>query len=541
MSKSKSTKYNWKFNKIGGVTRVCIETGEDIAHLGELDQKLWTALSCPTTGFEFDGKTLAYLDSNNDGRIHVNEVIAASQWLTAILKDPATLIKGADCVTAEEINPETDEGKAILEGLANLLKAKGEENGTVALSDTAAALEALAAAAAEAKAAGEDVLPYGADTEEVLALAEKLKTKLDDYFLRSKLAAFDSESTAALDVSAEKIGAISDKELPGCIDEIATYPLARVNDDQVLPLNAVINPAWAADFARFKELAIDKDYPGAASFSDGDWKAVQGKLATYTAWKEQVKKEEDEFLESQKAEADTVKNVDKFLHLHRDFFRFLQNFVTFSDFYSRDEARLAVFQSGKLYIDERCLDLCVRVNDMGRHGDMAAKSGMFILYCHCVSKVKGAEMDIAGVVTEGNTRSLSVGQNAIFYDRDGHDWDATITKIVDNPISVPQAFWSPYRKFGKWCTDKLSKNAEDKENKATGDLISKADGAKIPEEGAAKKQAFDIAKFAGIFAAIGMALGFILDAAVGLLDSIIKMPWWGIFVLIAAIILLISG
>ena len=541
MSKSKSTKYNWKFNKIGGVTRVCIETGEDIAHLGELDQKLWTALSCPTTGFEFDGKTLAYLDSNNDGRIHVNEVIAASQWLTAILKDPATLIKGADCVTAEEINPETDEGKAILEGLANLLKAKGEENETVALSDTAAALEALAAAAAEAKAAGEDVLPYGADTEEVLVLAEKLKTKLDDYFLRSKLAAFDSESTAALDVSAEKIGAISDKELPGCIDEIATYPLARVNDDQVLPLNAVINPAWAADFARFKALAIDKDYPGAASFSDGDWQAVQGKLATYTAWKEQVKKEEDEFLESQKAEADTVKNVDKFLHLHRDFFRFLQNFVTFSDFYSRDEARLAVFQSGKLYIDERCLDLCVRVNDMGRHGDMAAKSGMFILYCHCVSKVKGAEMDIAGVVTEGNTRSLSVGQNAIFYDRDGHDWDATITKIVDNPISVPQAFWSPYRKFGKWCTDKLSKSAEDKENKATGDLISKADGAKIPEEGAAKKQAFDIAKFAGIFAAIGMALGFILDAAVGLLDSIIKMPWWGIFVLIAAIILLISG
>ncbi|MBR6269339.1 MAG: hypothetical protein IKR30_02065, partial [Bacteroidales bacterium] len=430
MSKSKSTMYNWKFNKIGGVTRVCIETGEDIAHLGELDQKLWTALSCPTTGFEFDGKTLAYLDSNNDGRIHVNEVIAASQWLTAILKDPATLIKGADCVTADEINPETDEGKAILEGLANLLKAKGEENGTVALSDTAAALEALAAAAAEAKAAGEDVLPYGADTEEVLVLADKLKTKLDDYFLRSKLAAFDSESTAALDVSAEKIGAISDKELPGCIDEIATYPLARVNDDQVLPLSAVINPAWAADFARFKALAIDKDYPGADSFSDGDWQAVQGKLATYTAWKEQVKKEEDEFLESQKAEADTVKNVDKFLHLHRDFFRFLQNFVTFSDFYSRDEARLAVFQSGKLYIDERCLDLCVRVNDMGRHGDMAAKSGMFILYCHCVSKVKGAEMDIAGVVTEGNTRSLSVGQNAIFYDRDGHDWDATITKIV---------------------------------------------------------------------------------------------------------------
>ena len=541
MSKTKSNKYNWKFSKIGGVTRVNIETGEDIAHLGELDQKLWTALSCPTTGFEFDETTLAYIDSNNDGHIHVNEVVEASKWLVAALKSPDSLLAGEDFISTDAINPDSDAGKALLEGISNAAKVLGEEHESISLADTAKALGILAEAAAEAKAAGEDVLPYGADTEEALALAGKLKAKIDDYFLRSKLAAFDSESTAALDVSAERIGAISDKELPGCIDEIATYPLARVSGDQALSLTAVINPAWAADFARLKAIAFDKDYPGAATLTDADWQAVQAKLATYTAWKDEVKKEEDEFLESQKAEAETIKGVDKFLHLYRDFFRFLKNFVTFSDFYSRDEARLAVFQSGKLYIDERSLDLCVRVTDMGRHGDMAAKSGMFILYCHCVSKVLGKEMDIAGIVTEGNTRSLSVGQNAIFYDRDGHDWDATVTKIVDNPISVPQAFWSPYRKFAKWCTDKLNKNAEDRDNKATQDLVAKADGAKIPEDGAAKKQAFDIAKFAGIFAAIGMALGFILDAVVGLLDSIIKMPWWGVFVLIAAIILLISG
>ena len=464
MSKSKSNKYNWKFNKVGGITRVSIETGEDIARLGELDQKLWTALSCPTTGFEFDETTLAYLDTNCDGRIHVNEVVAASKWLTEALRSPDSLLPGEDFITAGAINPETEAGKALLEGMANTLKVLGEEHESVSLADTAKALGILAEAAAEAKAAGEDVLPYGADTEEALGLAGKLKA-----------------------------------------------------------------------------IAFDKDYPGAEAITDADWQAVQGKLATYAGWKDQVKKEEDEFLESQKAEAETIKTVDKFLHLYRDFFRFLKNFVTFSDFYSRDESRLAVFQSGKLYIDERCLDLCVRVSDMARHGDMAGKSGMFILYCHCISKVKGAEMDIAGIVTEGNTRSLSVGQNAIFYDRDGHDWDATVTRILDNPISVPQAFWTPYRKFGKWCTDKLSKGAAERDDKATQDLVAKADGAKLPEEGAGKKQAFDIAKFAGIFAAIGMALGFILDAVVGLLDSIIKMPWWGFFVLVAAIILLISG
>ena len=45
------TPYNWKFTKLGGVTRVSIETGDDIAHLEELDQKMWTVLSCPTTGW----------------------------------------------------------------------------------------------------------------------------------------------------------------------------------------------------------------------------------------------------------------------------------------------------------------------------------------------------------------------------------------------------------------------------------------------------------------------------------------------------------
>ncbi len=538
-------KYNWQFCTVGGVTRVNITSGKDIVHLGELDQKLWTALSCPVTGLEFDAATLAYLDTNNDGRIHVNEVVDAAKWLTAIVKDPETLTKGADGIATDAINPETEEGKAILEGIANAFKAAGiEARETIGPDDTAAALEVFAKAAAEAKAADEKVLPYGADTEEVLGLVAKIKAKMDDWFLRNRLAAFDTESTAALDVSAERIATISANELPGCIDEIATYPLARITGSPELSLSAAINPAWAADFARFKAIAIDKDLPGATVFTEADWNAIQGKLTDYTAWKEEVKKKADDFLAEQKAEAETVKNVDKFLRLNRDFFKFLKNFVTFTDFYSRKEDDPAIFQAGKLYIDQRCCDLCIKVSDMGRHGDMAVRSGMFLLYCNCVSKVKGAAMTIAALVSVGDVRSLHEGQNGIFYDRDGHDWDATVTKIVENPISVREAFWSPYRKFAKWCSDKLGKSAADKEAKATGDLTAKADGISIPAGGAAadgKKQAFDIAKFAGIFAAIGMALGFILDALVGLLDSLIKMPWWGFFVLIAAIILLISG
>ena len=70
--------YDWKYSVVGGVTRVNIETGEDIAHLGELDQKLWTVLSCPVKGLEFDEKTLALMDLDGDGKIRVNEMVAAS-------------------------------------------------------------------------------------------------------------------------------------------------------------------------------------------------------------------------------------------------------------------------------------------------------------------------------------------------------------------------------------------------------------------------------------------------------------------------------
>ena len=88
--------YSWRFKSIGGSSRVDISKGEDIKHLGELDQKLWTVLSCPATGLEFDQKTLDAIDTDKDGKIRVNEILAASSWLTKVIKDADLLLKGDD-------------------------------------------------------------------------------------------------------------------------------------------------------------------------------------------------------------------------------------------------------------------------------------------------------------------------------------------------------------------------------------------------------------------------------------------------------------
>ena len=89
-------KYPWSFCSLGGVTRVKISSGEDIAHLGELDQKLWTVLSCPVDGLYFDKKTLSLLDTDKDGKIRVYEVVAAAEWITSVLKDKDLILKSLE-------------------------------------------------------------------------------------------------------------------------------------------------------------------------------------------------------------------------------------------------------------------------------------------------------------------------------------------------------------------------------------------------------------------------------------------------------------
>ena len=90
---NKDKKYKWEYVNLGGSTRVKINSGEDLAHLNELDPKMWTVLSCPTTGLEIDDKSLKYMDYDGDGKLRVNDVVAVSKWITSVLKNKDLLLK----------------------------------------------------------------------------------------------------------------------------------------------------------------------------------------------------------------------------------------------------------------------------------------------------------------------------------------------------------------------------------------------------------------------------------------------------------------
>ncbi len=437
--------YKWTFENVGGATRVRIFTGEDIRHLGELDQKMWTVLSCPASGLEIANESLALMDIDGDGQLRLIEVVKTADWLCANLKDPQVLFNQSDKLAVEDIANEAI--KAVAEKLA--------VNGEVSLAEVNTAIDAVTITPAAVPAA-----PFEAD---VIAAYNAKKDEVAAYYHLAKMA---------------KLG------------------LAVIPEDAVKP-----------------------------AISEKDFNEMGAKIAAFEAGVAAAADADAAALAAGKAE---FADLRKLLLLARDFCKLLRNFVTLEDFYTRET--MAIFQAGTLVIDQRACRLCIR--------------GMFLVYCDCSSKKLGQTMKIVAAVTMGEIKNLKVGKNAIFYDRQGNDWDATITKVIDNPISIRQAFWSPYRKFGNWVTDLINKSAAEKNDKAFADLTETAQKSTAAvTEGAPveKKQAFDIAKFAGIFAAIGMAVGFIGEFIASLASGINGTPWWKLLIWLAAIMLVISG
>ena len=85
-----SSNHLWKFFRAGGFDQVKLDSGADLTALDQLDQKLWVALACPTTGVEFDIRTLALIDTDKDGRVRVPEMIAATKWPAVASRIPMT-------------------------------------------------------------------------------------------------------------------------------------------------------------------------------------------------------------------------------------------------------------------------------------------------------------------------------------------------------------------------------------------------------------------------------------------------------------------
>ena len=626
MTTPKTSTHDWRFFRAGGFDQVKLDSGADLMNLDQLDQKLWVALACPISGLEFDPKTAALIDTDKDGRIRAPELIAAVKWAGSMLKNPDTLVQGGDSVPLAGINDASPEGAQVLASARQILSNLGKSDATaISLEDASDANKIFAntifngdgiiipeSAADDAtriviteiadclgtvidrsgkpgidqakadlffaectafdawmKTAEGDVpniLPAGGGTAAAAGAVKAVKSRVDDYFGRCRLVAFDPRSSAILNRKEEEYLAIAGKELSINASEVKDFPLAVVAAGRPLPLRNGINPAHADAVAALQHDAITPLLGERSELTDADWAALQAKLAGFDAWNAAkagalVEKlgiarireilsgkamaningliARDKALEPESA---AITNVEKLTRFVRDLYKLCVNFVNFKDLYNGEAA--AIFQAGMLYLDQRSCRLCLTVDDAARHASMAGLAGAYLAYCDCVRKGTGEKMMVVAIFSQGGDDNLMLGRNGVFYDRNGLDYDATITKIIANPISLRQAFWSPYKKLVRIIEEQVAKRAAAADADVNTQMATAATASvnATPATPAAPnappaKPAFD----PSVIALLSVALGSLAAAFATILAFLGKFKAWQLPLAAIAVMLIISG
>ncbi len=617
--------HRWRFFRSGGFDQVRLETSEDLVNLGELDPKLWSVLGCPTAGLEFDRRTLELIDADGDGYVRVPDILRAVGWACAMLRDPGQLTVGEAALPLAAINASTPEGANLLASARRILASLGKADAPVISVDESSdstrifdarsfngdgvvppelcedaevravmrdiidcfgpeadrsgepgvsrdksdeffsAAEAFLGAWRRARADASVVFPLGDATAAAVELFESVRTKVDDYFSRCRLAGFDPRAATALNPGEEVYARLHGDEISTGTEAVSRLPLARVSAGRPLVFDDTVNPAWAGRMDRFRREVVQPLLGERTELAFEDWERVSARLQPYRAWAAENMGTRvaslgaariEAILESRardvinglidqdkalKTHAEAIDSVERLARYHRDLFTLLNNFVSLRDFYGR--GRRAIFQAGTLYLDRRGCELCLRVDDINRHSALAHFSGTYLVYCRC-ERQSQPPMMIVAVLTDGDSDNLMVGRNGIFYDRDGRDWSASVVKLVEHPISVRQAFWSPYKRIARTVRQQVERFAATKDASLDAGAASGVAGAIArvgPGDGKGAPSSFDIAKFAGIFAAIGLAIGAIGTALAAMVAGLFSLAWWQVPLVMVGLLFAVSG
>ncbi len=380
-------------------------------------------------------------------------------------------------------------------------------------------------------------------TDAAAASYMQVAEKINDYFLRCSLAEYDPASKEILASEKNALYMNAEGKL-GDMDQLALMPLSEIEGGKPLPLDGSLNPAWKEKMEQFKKNVLEHiTKQNLEELTEAHWRKIESLFAPYVAWFNarpvsdamSIPMERVTEILSGNAETEISKLFDKeeehppvalasadlkkMLLLRRDFVELLKNFVCFEKFYNLKEK--SVFQAGTLFLDGRSCDLCFRIEDVAKHSAMAALSSCFLIYCDCQKHDdSGKKMQIAALMSDGKTDNIIVGRNGIFFDRQGNDWDATITKIIDNPVNIRQAFWKPYKKLGNMITEKINKMAADAEAKMAGKMTSMVNDPKAAAQSVSAAPAPAKKTDIGTVAALSVAFTGIVSVITTLFASL---------------------
>ena len=532
--------------------------GSDTLALAEFDTRSEEGLALLNSAKQIldylgkpDAKSISLDDTSDSVRIFKN-----------------TLFNGDGVVPTDSAN--TDETRATIEAIMACFESIRDRGGKPGINQAKVdrffeEAQAYSDWIAQSEANSNEIFPLGIATAQAYEIYQEVEAKIDDFFTRRDLASYDPRTLDAIEAQEVQYLNTVANDLIVDQDEFAKFPIAQASTERSLPLKSGVNPAWMKTMDTFVEVVVGSILGKRDTLSANEWKTIRDRLAAHGQWRECRAGETVESIgldrlrtllagpEKQNIEAlierdlqlanhaNSIERVDNLLRLNKNLFQLLNNFVSLRDFY--DPERLAIFQQGTLYLDGRSCELCVLVRDPKKHATLAPMSRCYLAYCECTRPGETKSMTIAAAFMNGASDFLTVGRNGIFIDRFGRDWDATIIKSVENPISLRQAFWSPYKRISKIVEDQFQNFAAAREKSlldGTKETVGSI-GSSMENGSTSAGSAFDIARFAGVFAAIGLAIGTLGAAFAAVMNGLLGLPLWQLPLVLIGSLLLVSG
>lgn len=331
------------------------------------------------------------------------------------------------------------------------------------------------------------IMVYGEKTAEAYELFQECDPLISTYFLNSEAGIFlaaDPLRPVKKEMSADLM--ISDNVRT----VLETAAVAMPGSDGILDFNAPLNPLYAEKLQRLADSCALSGFMTDKKLKKSDYQKARSAFASYAVWRSEITQSDGlekfspaeirellgapfgelkELIASDLSFAPVIsagETLLKMAYFQQYMMEFLNNFISLTDLFNPD--RVSRLQMGKLVMDGRHFTLTVRVKNLAEHKRIIKSSNICVIYVEIMRAGADSKINkelLAVAVTGGTMRSLFVGKHGVFFDSDGVIYDAVIKDIVEQPVSIGEAFKAPFFQFADFLskqTEKIfnSRNAE---------------------------------------------------------------------------------
>ena len=427
-----------------------------------------------------------------------------------------------------------------------------------------AMLKAFLAWTDEGEARAAELFPYGKDATPALwAQCKAFTDDVDSYFDSCHALVYAGASEAG---SRVPVNTFDPNDSSSVEDFFKKAPLAPADPACILHLNERVNPNRAAALTAFFA-AFRASVPGPAdAISESEWIALKAAVAPYGDWIGRKNTDKLDGLDLTRlrevaasnafadiraliAEDAVVSNhvtccdiVRKVIICQTNLREFLNNFINMEALFSPDKRSFIL--AGKLVMNGYNFHMCMIVHDVAAHKKIAATSNVCVMYINATTGTAPAtkSMTLAVAVTAGTMRRLFIGKSGVFYTPDGLIWDAVITDLIQQPVSLKEAILMPFYRIGDIIQKQAEKHFAAKTEALEADVTKNVD-AKLAggekKEGGISMPMLVMGGGVGI-AALGSSFAFMAKSLQGVSVWRILAVLLGIFIIICAPFVILS-